>query len=293
MQTKQKKWWQRLLAMMLSLVLVLSSFLAGGMPVSYAAEEETYSEVKPVLWLRADDGPTVDNGKFTGWEDKSVEPVQFTLNVPSGQEARTPKYNANGVNFNPSVTFTNPTNSNHYGTSAKLVGDKQITFQSGYAVYKPNGGALVGSVEIQQYGAIIMGSYGSNFAVGNGANSTYRYIPGASNVRYQLVQYEIKDKIEHTGKIDGKPVTLVRGNQFEPITITPVVGATAGTSSENWGGLNGEVAEIILFNEMTTSDAAKIETYLAVKYGITLNDGNSDYVATSEATVWDAAKNSG
>ncbi|MGG2112569.1 S-layer homology domain-containing protein [Lysinibacillus pakistanensis] len=293
MQTKQKKWWQHSLAMMLSLVLVLSSFLAGGMPVSYAAEGETSSWVKPVLWLKADDGPTVDNGKFTGWEDKSVEPVQFTLDVPSGQEARTPKYNANGVNFNPSVTFSNPTNSNHYGTSAKLVGDKQITFQSGYAVYKPNGGALVGSVEIQHYGAIIMGSYGSNFAVGNGASSTYRYIPGASNVRYQLVQYEIKDKIEHTGKIDGKPVTLARGNQFEPITITPVVGATAGTSSENWGGLNGEVAEIILFNEMTTSDAAKIETYLAVKYGITLNDGNSDYVAASEATVWDAAKNSG
>nr|WP_253298209.1 S-layer homology domain-containing protein [Paenibacillus sp. MSJ-34] len=249
---------------------------------------------QPVLWLKADDGATEDSGKLKAWNDQSENPVEFTLDVPVGQEARTPKYNANGVNFNPSVTFSNPTSANHYGTSAKLVGDKQITFQSGYAVYKPNGGALVGSTEIQDYGAIILGSYGANFAVGTGKTGNYRYIPGASNARYQLVQYEIEDTITHTGKIDGKPVTLTRNDQsFGPIKITPVVGATAGTKDLNWGGLNGEVAEIILFDGMTTSDAAKIETYLAVKYGITLNDGNSDYVATSDVTVWDATKNSG
>ncbi|MEA0563568.1 S-layer homology domain-containing protein [Lysinibacillus irui] len=39
MERKQKKWWQRSLAFMLSLVLVISSFLVGGMPVSYAADE--------------------------------------------------------------------------------------------------------------------------------------------------------------------------------------------------------------------------------------------------------------
>ncbi|MGG2072617.1 hypothetical protein AB1J28_04445 [Lysinibacillus irui] len=45
MERKQKKWWQRSLALMLSLVLVISSFLAGGMPVSYAAEEGAPLEV--------------------------------------------------------------------------------------------------------------------------------------------------------------------------------------------------------------------------------------------------------
>ncbi|MDH5163537.1 S-layer homology domain-containing protein [Heyndrickxia oleronia] len=45
MQKKQKKWWQRSLALMLSLVLVVSSFLTVGKPISYAAEEETSSGV--------------------------------------------------------------------------------------------------------------------------------------------------------------------------------------------------------------------------------------------------------
>ncbi|WP_312505799.1 Ig-like domain-containing protein, partial [Lysinibacillus sp.] len=45
MERKQKKWWQRSLAFMLSLVLVISSFLAGGMPVSYAADGEINREV--------------------------------------------------------------------------------------------------------------------------------------------------------------------------------------------------------------------------------------------------------
>ncbi|WP_249649266.1 hypothetical protein, partial [Lysinibacillus sp. D4B2_S17] len=38
---KQEKWWQRSFDLMLSLVLVISSFLAGGTPVSYAADGET------------------------------------------------------------------------------------------------------------------------------------------------------------------------------------------------------------------------------------------------------------
>ncbi|MFH5777264.1 Ig-like domain-containing protein [Heyndrickxia oleronia] len=45
MRKKQKKWWQRSLALMLSLVLVVSSFLTVGKPVSYAADQETSSGV--------------------------------------------------------------------------------------------------------------------------------------------------------------------------------------------------------------------------------------------------------
>ncbi|MGE8000001.1 BTAD domain-containing putative transcriptional regulator [Lysinibacillus sp. NPDC093190] len=62
--------------------------------------------------------------------------MNFTLDIPTGQEARTPKYNVNGVNFNPSVKFDNPSGAAHYNQSVKLVGDKQITFQSIYQLRK-------------------------------------------------------------------------------------------------------------------------------------------------------------
>ncbi|MGV2794925.1 hypothetical protein GNF78_17125, partial [Clostridium perfringens] len=78
---------------------------------------------------------------------------------------------------------------------------------------------------------------------------------------------------------------ITRPSNFGDITFTPVIGATYG-GSDDWLGLGADVAEIILYDQLTSADAAKIETYLAVKYGITLNKGGSNYVDTDGNPVW-------
>ncbi|WDV06009.1 S-layer homology domain-containing protein [Lysinibacillus irui] len=254
---------------------------------------------QPVLWLKANEGLRQQAGLLTGWEDQSFEPINFTLDVPEGQEIKTPEVNTNGVNFNPSVKFkNNAVTTEHYAVSPKLIGDKEITFRSGFAVYKnptDSAGALVGAKDqrldgngnIQANGVIIIGGFGNAFVTGPGISVTYDYFGTVDRTRHQLANYELAASNNHSAKIDGKVASFSRNNSFSEFKFYPVVGATNGGGSD-WHGFGGDVAEIILYDQLTSADAPKIESYLAVKYGITLNGGNSDYIDTNGNPVWNA-----
>ena len=55
--------------------------------------------------------------------------------------------------------------------------------------------------------------------------------------------------------------------------------------------LNGDLAEIIYYeSELSAADRLRIESYLAIKYGLTLP---GDYVSSDGSTVWDATANAG
>ncbi len=58
--------------------------------------------------------------------------------------------------------------------------------------------------------------------------------------------------------------------------------------------LNGKVAECIVYtSEITGANRQKIESYLAIKYGITNNNSAGgtagDYIVSDGTTVWDAS----
>ncbi|QUL52753.1 FIVAR domain-containing protein [Paenibacillus tritici] len=291
LHAQRKGWWNRPLKALLSLTLVASGFSAAVAPAKVQAASGTPGGgmQAPVLWLKADDGASAANGGLTGWEDRSPDPVAFTLDLPNG--AKVPQYNESGVNFNPSVKFANPLSAYHYIPSAKLLGDKAITFRSGYTVYKwpesGSAGVLVGSSDQKSSnGVIVMGGYANNVSTGPGLANVYSYVPSTVRDRHQLVNYQIGEP-GHTAAIDGKS-TNVSGGSFTPFSFTPSIGATNAPAQYNWSGLNAEVAEIILYDTITSADAAKIETYLAVKYGITLNH---DYVGTDGTLLWSKTAN--
>lgn len=68
-------------------------------------------------------------------------------------------------------------------------------------------------------------------------------------------------------------------------------GSEADTENGTTNGFNydGEIAEIILYeeNSLTAEEIHKIESYLAVKYGITLNQSIGSYVNSSNTIIWD------
>ena len=122
---------------------------------------------------------------------------------------RIPLYNANGVNFNPSIKFNNPNSGTNYDSSAKLIGNKSITFQSGYAVYKwpetGTAGALVASsTKTRDYGAQVLGGDGVLFAVGTGISGVWRSFNSPVRERFQIVNYEINTAANHRARVDGK-----------------------------------------------------------------------------------------
>ena len=69
-------------------------------------------------------------------------------------------------------------------------------------------------------------------------------------------------------------------------------------SGNNSSQFKGFLNEFIFFNrDLTTNEMIRIETYLAVKYGITLDNSGGgtqgDYLSTTSVTLWDASANSG
>ena len=70
-----------------------------------------------------------------------------------------------------------------------------------------------------------------------------------------------------------------------------------GITNEDGRYLEGSIAELIGYNKvLDATDTRKVESYLAIKYGITLTRGsgaNGDYVSSFGTTLWDASTSSG
>ncbi len=60
------------------------------------------------------------------------------------------------------------------------------------------------------------------------------------------------------------------------------------------GGFTGHIGELIIYGNGTISVAErnKVDSYLAIKYGVTLNN-TSNYTTSQDVVVWDATENSG
>lgn len=114
---------------------------------------------------------------------------------------------------------------------------------------------------------------------------------------------------------DFRPnVTSYRGNRGNSTSLKAfnkglaLSGAVASQSSGSQGlsfgyapaiatsAFNGYLHEFIFFNrDLTNLEMSKVHTYLAIKYGITLNNqlggNNGDYTATDGSVIWDADDN--
>lgn len=87
------------------------------------------------------------------------------------------------------------------------------------------------------------------------------------------------------------------GNSYTPIIP---IGLYMGSDGAETGRQNMScgMAEVITYDTyLSEADHNKVETYLAIKYGITLTQGmsvnNRDYTAADGAVIWNAAANAG
>lgn len=67
-----------------------------------------------------------------------------------------------------------------------------------------------------------------------------------------------------------------------------------GFDGDAYGFNGGNIAEVIMYNaNLSAGDRQRVWSYLAVKYGITLNNGGTNYVNSSGTVVWNITTNSG
>ena len=67
-----------------------------------------------------------------------------------------------------------------------------------------------------------------------------------------------------------------------------------GYDGDNYGFNGGNLAEVIMYNvNLSVAQRQQVWSYLAIKYGITLNNGATNYLNSAAGTVWNTTTNAG
>ncbi|WP_160441817.1 MULTISPECIES: S-layer homology domain-containing protein [Saccharibacillus] len=101
---------------------------------------------------------------------------------------------------------------------------------------------------------------------------------------------------EWAASLNGEQVTLDNTNTVDFVSQVPSSGAYYFGAAHNQV-LDGSVSEMIVFNrKLADQERQKVNSYLALKYGMTLtgsNLENVDYIASDGSSMWDAGDNAG
>ncbi|MEO1255191.1 MAG: hypothetical protein AAFY41_09950, partial [Bacteroidota bacterium] len=272
----------------------------------------------PSLWFKSDagveeaTGDETENGDFVRfWLDQSGN----NYNGEQNETGERPSYNAtNTINFNPVLSFNGNTHLPIRDLSYNLTTNtlNEVTI---YSIVKSNQ---------SDEGIIVSYDRSSFFRFALNHNGTPNFglstaVDGASDeIDDTNASNTASNDFPHLIGADYTTSTDVKNLFFDGATSSTFSGAHGATggilgestevprfgyiganseadsfdSNNSATGINGDLAEIVYFEEiLSTTDRARLESYLAIKYGITLS---SDYVASDGTTaVWDNSANTG
>ncbi|WP_161990732.1 DUF11 domain-containing protein [Chryseobacterium viscerum] len=244
--------------------------------------------ITPQLWYKADAGITSSAGTVTQWNN-SVPSTTYNL-AQQGAAGTTPAYNTSQINFNPSLRFDG-TNDRLAAANVPLTATTTAAapYQtSQYIVYRK-----LGTTFLPLYSH--SNGFGGTWNVGGNSDggmlitnrSMMTSAPTTNEVRLQSLD----------GTSNSASVYLngqLKNTMFANSNST----AIASPSTQNfWVGAQGtnnfanaDIAEIVVYNTTKATERPQIESYLALKYGITKS---GDYVASNGTVYWNISTNSG
>jgi len=247
------------------------------------------------LWLKSNAGVTSSGGNISQWSSQSGT---YTTQ-PSKTASSNVTLVSNVFNFNQGIRFD--------GTSGQTLAGTASTTFSGIAdifvVAKDNGttsvyaGTFATRTNSGGQGIIFDGTTDRFFMDGSGAdplgnNTALIATTSASTAHIITGKYGNSGNNTNNSSIsiDGGTVTTFSGTG---VTVNSNTGVEIGgrtSGSQPARVLNGDIAEIVYYSSasgMSTAAVSQIRSYLAVKYGITLNTGvATNYASSSAATIW-------
>ncbi len=264
---------------------IMASLLLIGTSTLYATDPAG-NGTAPKLWLKA-------NTAVTGTTDVTA---WGTLTNDATAD-RTPSLLENNMNFNPVIHFDNSANTlydanlsfgsitkanifyvakNGAGSNAQIIAFNKV----GYT-----GGNKYDSPSISKDGVWSKRSNGdeSSRIFGTTATTTpyFREVE-IDDTNLTLYHYNsVDDEYEYNANILG---------------TDNMKGVALGSDKADGGNNSGvelvDIAEVIVYDALNTdSNRLRIQSYLAIKYGMTLDTTNNDYVMSSGAPVWTHANN--
>lgn len=253
-------------------------------------------------WYRADvdaesDGEGTD---VTSWAD-------FNAGVVSSQiaEADLPKFkkgDATYFNFNPGVNFT--------ATNQKIGNIEVPTVSSlSYDIFTLTKEGMSGSryFNVGMNNTTLNGNNWDHPGLYADANIARRDNTGGGltianpgsigfSTTAPSIMYHKFTNLDMSKGLNGATVGALSTHSARgAITGGHIFGANNGAgSSGDDGGFVGNIGEVIIYGNgtITAAERNKVDAYLAIKYGITLNNTNN-YTTSQNVVVWNATANVG
>ena len=259
------------------------------------------------FWLKSDSGVTI-NGANTIWQEVSGANVTgdfIVSNLRSSFSTQTsPSLLSPGINFNPYVRFngiTNSLTSTNQISGDQLVGQNEVTV---FQVFNLHGGTVWFKWETDVSGSTARLGFERN-ATNNirfdfpeaGISPWGRDIGVTSVANVNTLSTCFADANLSTNRLNGATdntlsLTGITGN-FSSGFLDNV---TLGNEENIDLPTQIDMAEFIIFSRLlTAAERNKVESYLAVKYGFTLNQSainNNNYTASNDSIVWNRSANS-
>lgn len=268
------------------------------------------------LWLKSTRGITTSGASLTNWTDVGTNGKNAS--AVSGKEPTYLDTPTDNINFNPVVKFVNDggaTEQYMYNSDSPLSGFYSADI---FIVMIPDTNmtntsarnTIFAGVDSETAGDVTglgFGDYSSGFT-----NETLSYNQDVAGTGSFNGVAEINSAYSNVGIINIRNNTTTSPTGQEILYNSNLLTASTVTNSfaningsKYWigrnydlgGSLNGRIAEIFTFG--TRVDAAarqKIESYLAIKYGITLGnstEAQKDYVNSFNTSVWNITANAG
>ena len=263
-----------------------------------------------LIWLRADKSVYIDAG--TTLASANNQPVQqwnniglAAYNVSQTTVVNQPTYQLNVANNNPVLRFTAGAADTYLDCGSMSVAQ---TSDIDYTiVVRPSTTANAGDLLDNAGGYILDRSDATSSPVPraslklltagvfgyqeqNDAAAGLDGVPSISSVNTsgaQIVEYfrtyNVQYGILYNGALEN---TLAEADGPMTLPNLRIGSAMGGTNF----GLNGDIAEVIFFNRtLTSTERNRIGTYLAIKYGVTLDQTSlTNYVASNGTVVYPA-----
>ncbi len=266
----------------LSFILLFTNILFSQSPGNVSANFE--------FWLKANAGIT-GSTPITAWADQSGKAVTNTI-------TGTPDLNANSVNYNNSVTLDG---TNDYFTNGLTINPDVTDISICVVYYNPTdlnrNQVIVSQLSGTGTGRNILSISDSH---GDKMRNTFQ---GSANMSNVPVTYGEWDLFSFTLDANGASSVLnfyQKGAPDGSYSTDPEFADgnwRMGTSKTTAGLWNGDFAELIIYSQtLSATDRNKIESYLALKYAITLDNtlgGTAgDYNSSAGTTIWDESVSS-
>ncbi|MGN6495256.1 MAG: hypothetical protein ACTHLE_24930 [Agriterribacter sp.] len=247
------------------------------------------------LWTRADLGVITSGANVSQWTNQA--PVSMTTNASKSANANV-TLNSEAFNYNPTLVFTGANDEVLSGTFAAAPSNPAMLFAVTKRAATPDV-ALSNPYSLGPDGGAGIAYNNNSYAVDRSGGvcaptADVRGIPSLVRIDYDQATSTtgatsaLNGLVTTTGACDGTGVSA-SNSTFQ------IGGRTYGSQASRV--FAGQIAEVIHFNTNTlpntTADINKVESYLAIKYGITLDNSangtlGGNYTSSAGTTIWNA-----